>query len=181
MTQAIKSTDFSFPGQRSKYEGKVRDVYNIDEEFLVIVASDRISAFDHILPRAIPFKGQVLNQTSSFYFDAAKDLVPSHVVAVPDPNVTIGLRCKPILIEVVVRNYLAGHAWRTYNSGLRELCGVELPEGLKESDKLPEPIITPATKSMIGHDEDISEREILKSGLLDAEEWGKIKRYALDL
>ncbi|MEM8887896.1 MAG: phosphoribosylaminoimidazolesuccinocarboxamide synthase [Bacteroidota bacterium] len=181
MAKAIKSTDFNFPGQRGKYEGKVRDVYNIGEEYLVIVASDRISAFDHILPRAIPYKGQVLNQTSSFYFDAAKELVPSHVVSVPDPNVTIGLKCKPIMIEVVVRNYLAGHAWRTYNSGLRELCGVALPEGLKESDKLPEPIITPATKSMIGHDEDISEREILKSGLLEAEEWAQVKHYALEL
>jgi len=181
MAKAISTTDFTFPGQLGKYEGKVRDVYNISEEYLVIVASDRISSFDYVLPKAIPFKGQVLNQTSAFYFEAAKDLVPSHVVSVPDPNVTIGLKCKPVMIEVVVRNYLAGHAWRTYKSGKRELCGVSLPEGLKESDRLPEPIITPATKSMIGHDEDISELEIIKSGLLQADEWGRIKYYALEL
>jgi len=181
MANAISSTNFTFPGQIGKYEGKVRDVYNIGDEYLVIIASDRISSFDYVLPKAIPYKGQVLNQTSSYYFEAAKDLVPSHVVAVPDPNVTIGLKCKPIMIEVVVRNYLAGHAWRTYKSGKRELCGVALPEGLKESDKLPEPIITPATKSMIGHDEDVSEREIIKSGLLGAEEWALIKHYALEL
>ena len=181
MAKALHSTQFSFPGQINKYEGKVRDVYDIGGEYLVIVASDRISAFDHILPRAIPYKGQVLNQTSAHYFDAAKDLVPSHVISTPDPNVTIGIKCKPILIEVVVRGYLAGHAWRVYNSGKRELCGVALPDGLKESDKLPEPIITPATKSLIGHDEDISERDILKSGLLDVDEWGLIKYYALEL
>ncbi len=179
--QAITETHFSFPGQRDLYRGKVRDVYNISEQYLVIVASDRISAFDYILPKPIPYKGQVLNQVSKHFFDAIKGLVPTHVVATPDPNVTIGLKCKPIPIEVVVRGYLVGHAWRTYESGLRELCGVPLPEGLKESDPLPEPIITPATKSTIGHDEDISEREILKTGLLDAMEWGQIKHYALTL
>ena len=181
MANALHATNFNFPGQLGKYEGKVRDVYNIGEEYLVIVASDRISAFDHILPRAIPYKGQVLNQTSAHFFEEVEGLVPTHVISVPDPNVTIGIKCKPILIEVVVRGYLAGHAWRVYNSGKRELCGVPLPEGLKEGDRLPEPIITPATKSMIGHDEDISEREILKSGLLDVEEWGQIKYYALEL
>jgi len=174
-------TDFQFIGQRDKYAGKVRDVYNIAEQYLVIVASDRISAFDHILPRGIPHKGQVLNQVSTFFFDAVKDLVPTHFISAPDPNVTIALRCKPILVEVVVRGYLAGHAWREYQAGKRELCGVALPEGLKEGDRFPQPIITPATKSMIGHDEDISEAEILKSGLLDQEEWGKIKQYALAL
>ncbi|MDP5171899.1 MAG: phosphoribosylaminoimidazolesuccinocarboxamide synthase [Bacteroidia bacterium] len=179
--QAITETHFSFAGQRDIYRGKVRDVYNISEKYLVIVASDRISAFDYILPRPIPFKGQVLNQVSKYFFDAVKDKVPTHVVSTPDPSVTIGLKCKPIPIEVVVRGYLSGHAWRTYHSGLRELCGVTLPEGLKEADKLPEPIITPATKSSIGHDEDISEREILKSGILDATEWGQIKHYALTL
>ena len=177
----ITETNFSFPGQRGLYRGKVRDVYNIGEKYLVIVASDRISAFDYILPKPIPFKGQVLNQVSKHFFDAVQDLVPTHVVATPDPNVTIGLKCKPIPIEVVVRGYLSGHAWRTYRDGKRELCGVALPEGLRESDRLPEPIITPATKSSIGHDEDISEREILKSGILDATEWGQIKHYALTL
>lgn len=181
MAQAIKETHFSFPGQISRYQGKVRDVYNISEEYLVIVASDRISAFDHILPRPIPCKGQVLNQTSAHYFEAVKDMVPSHVVAVPDPNVTIGIKCNAIPVEVVVRGYLAGHAWRTYKSGLRVLCGVSLPEGLKEGDKLPEPIITPATKSQIGHDEDISEYEILKSGLIEKSEWAQISHYARTL
>ncbi|MEL6676850.1 MAG: phosphoribosylaminoimidazolesuccinocarboxamide synthase [Bacteroidota bacterium] len=181
MAQAIKRTDFQFSGQTERYQGKVRDVYHIGDDFMVIVASDRISAFDHILPRAIPFKGQVLNQTSAHFFSAVKETVPSHVIATPDPNVTIGLKCKPILIEVVVRNYLAGHAWRVYRDGGRILCGVPLPDGLKEGDQLPNPIITPATKSMIGHDEDISEQEILKSGLLDEEEWGQIKYYALEL
>lgn len=179
--KAITETNFSFSGQRDIYRGKVRDVYNVGEKHLVIVASDRISAFDYILPKPIPFKGQVLNQVSKHFFDAVKDQVPTHVVSTPDPNVTIGLKCKPIPIEVVVRGYLSGHAWRTYNSGLRELCGVALPEGLKEADKLPEPIITPATKSAIGHDEDISEQEIVKSGLLDATEWGQMKHYALTL
>ena len=181
MANAIKETNFEFPKQVSKYSGKVRDVYNINEEYLAIVASDRISAFDHILPRPIPYKGQVLNQVSEHFFRAVDGLVPTHVVAVPDPNVTIGLKCKAIPVEVVVRNYLAGHAWRTYKSGLRTLCGVPLPEGLKEADKLPEPIITPATKSAIGHDEDISEEEILKSGLLAGDEWAQIKYYALEL
>ncbi|WP_409286235.1 phosphoribosylaminoimidazolesuccinocarboxamide synthase [Pontibacter sp. G13] len=178
---AIKDTDFHFPGQTDVYKGKVRDVYSIGDDYLAIVASDRISAFDYILPAPIPFKGQVLNQISAHFFEAVGDMVPTHVVSTPDPNVTIGLKCKPVMVEVVVRGYLAGHAWRTYNSGKRELCGVALPDGLKEGDKLPEPIITPATKSTIGHDEDISEFEILKSGLLEADEWGQIKHYALSL
>ncbi|MEZ4771886.1 MAG: phosphoribosylaminoimidazolesuccinocarboxamide synthase [Bacteroidia bacterium] len=181
MANAIKETNFQFPGQLSRYGGKVRDVYNISDEYLVIVASDRISAFDYILPKPIPYKGQVLNQTSEHFFRAIDGLVPTHVVAVPDPNVTIGLKCKAFPVEVVVRNYLAGHAWRVYKSGLRELCGVKLPDGLKEADRLPEPIITPATKSQIGHDEDISEKEILSSGLIDPGEWGQIRHYALEL
>ncbi|MDX2282580.1 MAG: phosphoribosylaminoimidazolesuccinocarboxamide synthase [Bacteroidia bacterium] len=181
MAVPIRQTEFQFPGQTGVYHGKVRDVYHIGEEYLVIVASDRISAFDHILPRPIPFKGQVLNQTSAHFFSAVRELAPVHVRSVPDPNVTIGLKCKPILIEVVVRGYLAGHAWRVYKAGGRELCGVPLPEGLREGDPFPEPIITPATKSVIGHDEDISEREILKSGLLEPDEWGQIKYYALEL
>ncbi len=181
MIQAIKETNFQFPGQISKYRGKVRDVYNINEDFLVIVSSDRISAFDHILPRAIPYKGQVLNKTSEYFFKKVEEMVPTHVLAIPDPNVTIGLKCDPYPIEVVVRGYLAGHAWRVYKSGLREICGVALAEGLKEGDRLPEPIITPATKSKIGHDEDISEREILKFGLIEAAEWAEMKHYALQL
>ncbi|MEM6344644.1 MAG: phosphoribosylaminoimidazolesuccinocarboxamide synthase [Bacteroidota bacterium] len=181
MANAIKSTNFEFPGQLSVYNGKVRDVYNIDDRYLVIVASDRISAFDHILPRAIPYKGQVLNQTSRHFFKATEDLVPSHILAVPDPNVTIGIKCEALPVEVVVRGYLAGHAWRVYRSGERVLCGVTLPEGLKEGDKLPEPIITPATKSQIGHDEDISKDEIIKSGLVEPEKWSQIEHYALSL
>ncbi|MEO0470955.1 MAG: phosphoribosylaminoimidazolesuccinocarboxamide synthase [Bacteroidota bacterium] len=178
---AIKETNFQFPSQVSRYQGKVRDVYNIDEDFLVIVASDRISAFDHILPRPIPFKGQVLNQTSLHFFNAVEESVPTHVLAVPDPNVTIGLKCHAVPIEMVVRGYLAGHAWRVYRDGGREICGVTLPDGLKEADKLPEPIITPATKSQIGHDVDISENEILKAGIVDPEEYGQMKHHALQL
>jgi phosphoribosylaminoimidazole-succinocarboxamide synthase len=181
MTPTLSDSDFHFPGQIEKYRGKVRDVYNIAEQFLVLVASDRISAFDYILPRAIPHKGQVLTQTSSHFFSAVTDICPTHVIATPDPNVVIARKCKPVMIEVVVRAYLSGHAWRIYQAGKRELCGVSLPEGLKESDRLPEPIITPATKSTIGHDEDISEYEILRSGLVDPEEWGQIKQYALAL
>lgn len=171
----------AFPGQVSHYRGKVRDVYNIAEEYLVIVASDRISAFDHILPKPIPYKGQVLNQLSAHFFAQVKDSIPTHVVATPDPNVTIGYRCKPYPVEVVVRGYLAGHAWRVYAAGGRELCGVTLPDGLRQNDKLPTPIITPSTKAVIGHDEDITEQEILKSGLIDGDEWAEIKHYALEL
>jgi len=175
------STDFEFPQQVSKYTGKVRDVYSIADEYLVLIATDRISAFDYILPKPIPYKGQVLNQLSAHFFAQVKDIMPVHVVATPDPNVTIGLRCKAYPIEVVVRGYLAGHAWRTYAAGGRELCGVKLPEGLRQNDRLPEPIITPATKSAIGHDEDISEKEILKSGLIDSDEWAEIRHFALQL
>lgn len=177
----LSASDFQFPNQLSKYSGKVRDVYNIADEYLVIVASDRISAFDYILPRPIPYKGQVLNQLSAHFFSQVKDIVPVHVVATPDPNVTVGLKCKAYPVEVVVRGYLAGHAWRVYAAGGRELCGVKLPDGLKQNDRLPEPIITPATKSTIGHDEDISEADILKSGLVDSDEWAEIRHYALEL
>lgn len=148
---------------------------------MVLVATDRISAFDHILPRAIPCKGQVLNLTSAHFLEATQDIVPNFVISVPDPNVTIGLRCDAIPIEMVVRGYLCGHAWREYEAGKREICGVPLPDGLKRYQKLPEPIITPATKSAIGHDEDISEREILKSRLVDDEVWMTMKHYSLAL
>ncbi len=179
--KAISKTNFEFPGQVSRYQGKVRDVYNIQNEFLVIVATDRISAFDFILPKPIPFKGQVLNQTAGHFFKAIEGKIPTHALAMPDANVTIGRLCKAIPIEMIVRGYLAGHAWRLYDAGKREICGVKLPDGLRENDRLPEPIITPSTKSTIGHDEDISEYEILKSGLLEADTWGEMKYYALEL
>jgi phosphoribosylaminoimidazole-succinocarboxamide synthase len=178
---AISKTNFQFPKQTGVYNGKVRDVYSINDELVVIVASDRVSAFDHILSAPIPFKGQVLNQTAAHFFQAVDSLAPTHVLAVPDANVTIGLKCAAYPVEMVVRGYLAGHSWRVYNSGLREICGVKLPDGLKENDKLPEPIITPTTKSHIGHDEDISEKEIMKSGLVKADEYMEMKHYTLEL
>lgn len=181
MAKALQSTNLNFPVPFEKYAGKVRDNYSIHDQFMVLVASDRISAFDCILPRAIPFKGQVLNQTAAYFLEATRDIAPNHLVSTPDPNVMIGLKCKPILVEMVVRGYLCGHAWRVYKSGERELCGNTLPEGLRENDPLPEPIITPTTKSMIGHDEDISEAEILKSKLVDQDDWMLMKHYALSL
>lgn len=181
MLDEFDRTHFSFPGQINRYEGKVRDVYNIQDTYLVIVSTDRISAFDHILPDRIPYKGQVLNQTAAFFFEKAKADCPIHVVSVPDPNVMIGLKCKAFPIEIIVRAYLIGHAWRVYQSGARTLCGVTLPDGLKEYDPLPEPIITPTTKSLIGHDEDISEQEILKSGMIDMDDYGEIKYHAMNL
>ncbi len=181
MIQTLTDTQFSFPKQLEQYNGKVREVYNISDTFLVIVATDRISAFDHILPNAIPYKGQVLNQTAAFFFDAAKAVCPVHVIDVPHPNVTIGWLCKPFPLEIIVRKYLAGHAWRVYQSGQRSLCGVSLPEGLKENDPLPAPVITPTTKSVIGHDEDISEHEIIKSGMIEPDEYAEIKHHALTL
>lgn len=181
MAKALQSTDLSFPVPFEKYAGKVRDNYSLHDQFMILVASDRISAFDVILPRAIPFKGQVLNQTAAYFLEATRDIAPNHLVSTPDPNVMIGLKCKPVMVEMVVRGYLCGHAWRVYKSGGRELCGNVLPEGLRENDPLPEPIITPTTKSMIGHDEDISEAEILKSKLVDSDDWAQMKYYALSL
>ncbi|MFL5752411.1 MAG: phosphoribosylaminoimidazolesuccinocarboxamide synthase, partial [Bacteroidia bacterium] len=143
----LTQTNFNFPGQKSYYKGKVRDVYNIDDKYLVMIASDRISAFDVVLPRGIPYKGQVLNQVAEKFLSATSDIVPNWVISVPDPVVTIGKYCQPFKVEMVIRGYLAGHAARTYNSGLRLLCGVKLPEGLKENDRLPEPILTPTTKA----------------------------------
>lgn len=180
--QTIASTNFTFPGQTSVYKGKVRDVYMIDNKLMVMVVSDRISAFDVILPRTIPFKGQVLNQLAAYFLSATSSLVPNWVLATPDPNVTIGRKCIPFKVEMVIRGYLAGHAWRTYSSGLRELCGVKLPEGLKENDKLPEPIITPTTKSDHGHDADISREDIISNGLVEKkkyEQLGKLYTPAL--
>ncbi len=175
--EAIYTTDFNFPNQKSVYHGKVRDVYAIGEDTLVMIATDRISAFDVVLPRAIPFKGQVLNQIASYMLDATKHVVPNWKVASPDPNVTIGKRCEPFKVEMVIRGYLTGHAWRTYKSGLRTLCGVALPEGLKEHDKLPSPIITPTTKASEGHDEDISKEDIIAQGIVSAADYAVLEDY----
>ena len=172
---------FSFTGQTAFYRGKVRDVYSIRDKWLVMVASDRISAFDVILPRPIPFKGQVLNQVAAFMLEATRDICPNWLISTPAPNVSLGTRCAPFRIEMVVRGYLAGHAARTYASGARILCGVKLPEGLKENDRLPSPIITPSTKASEGHDEDISKEEIIAKGLATPEEWSVLEKYALAL
>jgi len=172
---AIKETNFNFTGQKSVYKGKVRDVYNIEDKHLVMVASDRISAFDHVLPKAIPFKGQVLNQIAAKFLEATKDIVPNWVENVADPNVTIGKCCTTFPVEMVIRGYLAGHAWREYNEGKRLLCGVPLPEGLKENDKLPEPIITPTTKA--DKDEDISREDIIANGLVSEQDYALLEQY----
>jgi len=168
--QAIKETNFKFPKQTGFYKGKVRDVYTIDNQYLVMVVSDRISAFDVVLPEAIPYKGQVLNQIAAIFLEATKDIVPNWVVTVPDPSVTIGKICEPFKVEMVIRGYLAGHAAREYALGKREICGVNLPDGLKENDKLTKPIITPTTKASVGHDEDISRADILKKSIVSEED-----------
>lgn len=174
----IKETNFQFNNQTSFYRGKVRDVYSIGDDYLVMVASDRISAFDVVLPRAIPYKGQVLNQIASKFLAATKDIVPNWVVSVPDPNVTIGKQCEPFKVEMVIRGYVSGHLWRTYRDGGRELCGVTLPDGLKENDKLPTPIITPTTKAAVGHDMDISREEIIRQGIVSEAEYSQLEKYA---
>tara|TARA_A100000171_G_C2137073_1_gene151174 strand:- start:2631 stop:3575 length:945 start_codon:yes stop_codon:yes gene_type:complete len=176
MIQGIKETNFNFPNQSDFYRGKVRDIYFFSD-FLAMVASDRISAFDVVLPRAIPYKGQVLNQIASKFLKATEDIVPNWIQATPDPNVSIGLKCETYPVEMVIRGYLAGHAWREYRAGKRKLCGVELPDGLKENDKLPFPIITPTTKAKEGHDEDISREEILKQGLVSEREYKQLEKY----
>ena len=178
--QALKETHFQFKNQTGFYRGKVRDVYFFGEQ-MAMVATDRISAFDVILPRAIPDKGRVLNQIAAFNLAATKDIVPNWVTDTPDPNVTVGIRCEAYPVEMVVRGYLAGHAWREYRSGKRLLCGVPLPEGLSENDKLVSPIITPTTKAKMGHDEDISRQEIISRGLVDAAEYSILENYALQL
>jgi phosphoribosylaminoimidazole-succinocarboxamide synthase len=174
--EAIKETHFNFPGQSGFYKGKVRDVYYFGET-LAVVVTDRISAFDVVLPEPIPFKGQVLNQIAAKFLEATKDIVPNWVISVPDPNVTIGRKCEPFAVEMVIRGYLAGHAAREYKAGKRVLCGVALPEGLKENDKLPSPIITPTTKAHEGHDEDISKEEILRKGIVSKEDYEKLETY----
>ncbi|WP_018479086.1 phosphoribosylaminoimidazolesuccinocarboxamide synthase [Pontibacter roseus] len=178
--EAIKETNFSFTGQTGFYRGKVRDVYYFEDR-LAIVATDRISAFDVVLPRAIPYKGQVLNQIASLNLKATSDIVPNWVLATPDPNLTIGYRCEPYKVEMVIRGYLAGHAWREYKAGKRSVCGVSLPEGLHENDRLPEPIITPTTKADEGHDEDISREEILAKGIVSEQDYAKLEAYTRQL
>lgn len=181
MDNVVKMTNFQFKGQKSLYHGKVRDVYNINDSYLVMVATDRISAFDVILPKGIPYKGQVLNQIATKSLDKTDDIIPNWKFATPDPNVTIGLIAEPIKIEMVIRGYLTGHAWRVYKSGLRQLCGIQLPEGMKENDKFPEPIITPATKAVEGHDEDISREEILERGLIYEKQYNLLEDYTRKL
>ena len=173
---AIKETNFNFPNQTNFYRGKVRDVYFFGDK-MAMVASDRISAFDVILPKPIPYKGQILNQIAAKSLAATKDIVPNWVIDVPDPNVTVGVACEAYPVEMVIRGYLAGHAWREYREGKRLLCGVPLPEGLKENDKLPSPIITPTTKAKEGHDEDISREEILAQGLVSEEDYTELEKY----
>lgn len=172
---------FHFPGQTSFYKGKVRDVYTISDKWLVMVASDRISAFDVILPHPIPFKGQVLNQIAAYMLNACSDICPNWLLDTPAPNVSIGQMCKPFKIEMVVRGNLTGHSWRTYESGKRSLCGIPMPEGMKENDFFPSPVITPSTKASEGHDEDISREEIIRQGLATTDEWDQLSSYALQL
>ena len=177
MQNAITRTNFTFPGLKNLYIGKVRDVYNIDDELLIMVTSDRISAFDVVLPRAIPYKGQVLNQIAAKFLDSTSDIVPNWKIATPDPMVTVGRLCDPFKVEMVIRGYLSGHAWREYKLGKRSICGVSMPEGMKENDKFPEPIITPTTKASVGHDEDISKEEILKQDLVSADDYAMLEKY----
>ena len=180
--EAIVKTDFNFPGQTAHYVGKVRDVYSIGNDYLVMVVSDRISAFDVVLPKGIPFKGQMLNQIAAKFLDATTDICPNWKLATPDPMVTVGVMCQGFPVEMIVRGYLCGSAWRAYKSGVREICGVKLPEGMRENEKFPTPIITPTTKAEMGlHDEDISKEEILKQGLATPEEYETLEKYTLAL
>ena len=182
MNKALTKTDFNFANQKSVYHGKVRDVYSIGDDVLVMVATDRISAFDVILPKGIPFKGQVLNQIAKTFLEATKDICPNWLLATPDPMVSVGVRCEGFPVEMIVRGYLCDSAWRAYKSGVRGICGVKLPEGMKENQKFPTPIITPTTKAEIGkHDEDISKEEIIAQGLVSAEDYSVIEKYTLAL
>lgn len=175
--QTISSTRFKLPGLTSVYQGKVRDVYVIDNKLMVMVVTDRISAFDVVLPRAIPFKGQVLNQLAAYFLEATKDICPNWVINIPDPNAAIGILCKPFKVEMVIRGYLSGHAWREYKEGRRMICGVPMPDGLRENDPFPEPIITPTTKSSHGHDLDISKEEIIAQGIVSAGDYEQLEHY----
>lgn len=181
MNSTLTRTDFNFNGQKSVYHGKVRDVYDIDDRLMVMVATDRISAFDVILPEGIPYKGQVLNQIASYFLDATHDIVPNWKLAVPDPMVTVGLKCEPLKIEMIVRGYLTGSAWREYKNGAREICGVKLPDGMRENEKFPSPILTPTTKADEGHDENISREEIIARGIVDKDVYELVEKYALAL
>jgi len=180
--KALTNTDFHFDGQKNVYHGKVRDVYTVKNDLLVMIATDRISAFDVILPKGIPFKGQMLNQIAAKFLDATADIVPNWKLATPDPMVTVGLRCEGYPVEMIVRGYLCGSAWRAYKSGVREICGVKIPDGMRENQRFPQPIITPTTKAEYGlHDEDISKEEILKQGLVPADEYALLEKYTMEL
>ncbi len=174
-SDAVVRTDFNFPGQKSVYHGKVRDVYNINDQFLVMVATDRISAFDVVLPQGIPFKGQVLNQIAEKFLDATADIVPNWKIASPDPMVTIGKYCNPFPVEMIIRGYLTGSSWRTYKSGARAICGVPIPDGMREHQRFPEPIVTPTTKAVEGHDEDITREEIISQNLISEEDYNQLE------
>lgn len=181
MTEAITRTDFVFPKQTNVYHGKVRDVYNINNQYLVMVATDRISAFDVVLPRGIPYKGQVLNQIANRFLDATSDIVPNWKLSTPDPMVTVGRYCRPFPVEMIIRGFLTGSSWRTYKSGARNICGVPIPKGMKEHQRFAEPIITPTTKADEGHDEDISKEAIIEQGLVPAEDYAKLEDYTRKL
>jgi phosphoribosylaminoimidazole-succinocarboxamide synthase len=182
MVKTILSSDFKFPGQRSIYKGKVRDVYNINDKYLLMVVSDRLSAFDVVLPKGIPYKGQVLNQIAAKFLDATNDIVPNWKIATPDPTVTIGHICKPYPVEMIVRAYLTGSSWRTYKVGAREICGVPIADGMKEHQRFPKPIVTPTTKAEHGHhDEDISREEIIKRGLIPKKEYDLLEKYSMEV
>lgn len=181
MATTLVKTDYNFPGQTAVYHGKVRDVYTINDDVIVMIATDRISAFDVILPKGIPYKGQVLNQIAAYFLDSTADIVPNWKIAVPDPMVTVGYKCEGFKVEMIIRGYLAGSAWRDYQKGVRELCGVKLPEGMVENQKFPEPIITPTTKADAGHDENISKEEIIARGIVSAEDYAVMEDYTRKL
>ena len=181
MSNTIMKTEFKFEGQKSHYRGKVREVYNVDDKYLVMIASDRISAFDVVLPAGIPFKGQVLNQVAEKFMKATSDIVPNWIIDTPDPSVAIGHLCDPFKVEMVIRGYLSGHAWREYRDGKRIICGVTMPDGMKENDKFPEPLLTPTTKEDVGHDEDISREDILAQGLVSEEDYVQLEDYTRKL
>ena len=181
MAKALVSTDYNFPGQTGVYHGKVRDVYSIGDDTLVMIATDRISAFDVVLPEGIPYKGQVLNQIATYFLDATSDIVPNWKLATPDPMVSVGIRCEGFRVEMIIRGYLTGSAWREYKNGCRELCGVKLPEGMRENQAFPEPLITPTTKADAGHDENISKEEIIAQGIVSAEDYEKMEEYTRKL
>jgi len=182
MAKTILTSNYSFPGQKSIYKGKVRDVYNIDDKYLLMIVSDRISAFDVVLPKGIPYKGQVLNQIAAKFLDATSDIVPNWKIATPDPTVTFGHKCEPFPVEMIVRAYLTGSSWRTYKTGAREICGIKIPDGMKEHQRFAAPIITPTTKAEQGrHDEDISRSEIISSGLISEEDYILIEKYTMDV